>query len=202
MQEEEGYARLSVRLCESLNHTLSELSKGKQPSVFSHFKLPISRPPTKALTLLRDATKAGLATLINASPDYETYSLGVTPTLQALNVDPQWWVGLSRAEMRAGMWATPAEIKKAQKEIDKKAGKKGPRSKTKKLEAAMIDSKLAEGLKRQTLNLPMEGQLKTTKRKHPGKQRENSELPKASGARTRKKKTGQGDIDGQAVVLV
>ncbi|CAI6230076.1 unnamed protein product [Periconia digitata] len=155
-EHENEKINLEDRLRECIAHTQSEISNGRQPNVCSHFVVPVTKPPSTALILIRNAETAGLASFINAGPKFEIYSLGVPPAIQTFQADPQWWAGMSKAEMRAGPLATPAEIRGAGKDTKRKEKK----TKEKEKEMTEKDAKLREGFKRQVLGLPIRGKVK------------------------------------------
>lgn len=115
---------------------------------------PLSRP---ALTLLRRH-----ATLIASAPSFELFELGIPRPawvkegeLPGVH-DPQWWVGKSQAEIKAGPFADEEGVRRAAAQL------KGLETKLKKKKKGLsarereTEWKLSEGLRRQTEALALE----------------------------------------------
>ncbi|KAI4665335.1 uncharacterized protein J4E78_002795 [Alternaria triticimaculans] len=144
------------RIQSGITYTLSTTT----PLQTTRFTIPTttSKPTTlAALNLLRTH-----ATLIASSPLFEIYELGVPRPDWVkqggwLGIhDPQWWVGRSGAEVKAGPWADELEIERCEKRVQgvvkrrEKRVKKGVGKGEKER-----DEKLREGLRRQRAGLSM-----------------------------------------------
>lgn len=124
---------------------------------YNHFTIAITVPPTKPLQLIRDAASSGIATLICSDSTRETYSLPVPIAPPAFLASPeQWWVGLSREEMFAGPIRDDEDLEDAKLELVRQNTR---RNNLVGLDGLAKAEKLAEGLKRQALGLPMSGRI-------------------------------------------
>lgn len=151
---------LGERIRAAISYTRSQAKKRETPRVYSNFNVPVTDPPSDALTLLRNTESEGFATFIFGTPIKECYSLGVPPTPKPFNtIDQQWWIGLSRAEVRAGPLRTETDVKEAKREVSREMDRR------KKSETALNghlrkeEVHAGESWRRQELGLPMTGQL-------------------------------------------
>lgn len=152
--EPENEERLNcIRI--AISYTRDQLASGSLPAVTDYFSLNLA-PPSEALTLLRRAYHNGLATLISSSRAHETYSIGIPPgpaSKKFGGLNPQWWVGLSRAEMKVGPFRDEADIRKAENDVISMLKRKQRSEKSGRLH---IEKKIvAEGLRRQENGLQM-----------------------------------------------
>lgn len=151
--DEEDEERLE-RIRTAIAYTRNQLSAGLEPAVWSDFTIGRINPPSTALVLLRRAHHNGIAHKINESDGGACYSLGVPPAGMMFGaISPQWWKGKSRAEMKAGVFANEADVKKAEADV-KKALKR--RVKSEKSGRFKIEQKaLDEGIRRRNAGLRM-----------------------------------------------
>lgn len=118
-------------------------------------------PETTGLLLLRQAAADGIATLLFDTPTQhggaECYAIGQGPLAIALPfplpVDPQWWKGMSRAEIKAGPLAGSEDIKCAQKALKQQDTRKRRNPKPRNADR----DNLNEALYRQKMGLSMDG---------------------------------------------
>jgi hypothetical protein len=127
---------LVERIKSGIRFTATLRSQGHMPAQITYITLPITSPPSQSLTLLRDAYHDGdisgkrLAELVYKSYTEERYALGVPPSYPARafpsGIDPQWWVGLTKAEVRAGpLRESKADLRKAEAELREAKKRKG-----------------------------------------------------------------------------
>ena len=138
------------RIQSRITYTLSTTT----PAQITRFTIPTttSKPTTlAALNLLRTH-----ATLIASSPLFEIYELGIPRPDWVkqggwLGIhDPQWWVGRSVAEVKAGPWADELEVRRVEgrmRGVEKGREKRGRKGMGKGEKER--DGKLREGLRRQ-----------------------------------------------------
>ncbi|KAF1997789.1 hypothetical protein P154DRAFT_272104 [Amniculicola lignicola CBS 123094] len=130
-KEHLGEGSDQASLLSRIRAAISYTRKTDSPLSCSHFTLPTSpmSPDHEALQLLRSAHASDIATFVCGSDNFETYALAVKPIYQARlyqgggSSDAQWWMGMSRAQQRAGPGASGAQIKRAEallKEKDRK----------------------------------------------------------------------------------
>ncbi|KAF1954371.1 hypothetical protein CC80DRAFT_550397 [Byssothecium circinans] len=157
---DEDEEHLEVRIREGISFSRSTHATPDGAACSTDFKILITTPPCTSLTLLREAHSTGIAFLINESIEYETYSLRLPPVIRTLHAaEPQWWVGLSAAEIRAGPIRTAEDVKEAAQELksieyqNQKSAKK-PNGKVE-----WQKKMLGPGLRRQILGLPMDGEI-------------------------------------------
>jgi hypothetical protein len=110
---ESGDDALLERIQAGVEYTRAQQRLGEAVKQTTRFTLSTDTP-SRALSLLRR-----YGTLIVSAADFEEYELavprpdgvkeGILPGLH----DPQWWVGLSAAEMKAGPHADEAGVKRA-----------------------------------------------------------------------------------------
>ncbi|KAF2800204.1 hypothetical protein K505DRAFT_219602, partial [Melanomma pulvis-pyrius CBS 109.77] len=100
------------RIQSAVDYSRTQDAAGQPPYQTAQFTLPVGHP---GLEILREAHANGIAFQINASPTEECYELGVPApvTVTQVGIDPQWWIGKSRAELRAGPFASKADVKRA-----------------------------------------------------------------------------------------
>jgi hypothetical protein len=143
------------RIHTAISYTRAQLATGFLPAVIDYFNLTHASP-TEALNLLRRAHYDGHATLISSSPAHETYSIKIPPgpaSRKFGGFNPQWWAGLSRAEMKAGPFRDESDVRKAVGDVK---GMLKRREKSEKSGKLHIETKIvAEGLRRQTKGLRM-----------------------------------------------
>jgi hypothetical protein len=119
---------LVERINSGIRFTATLRSQGHVPAQITYITLPITSPSSQSLTLLRDAyhdcdiSGKRLAELVYKSYTEERYALGVPPSCPARafpsGIDPQWWVGLTKAKVRAGpLRDTKADLRKAEAEL-------------------------------------------------------------------------------------
>lgn len=93
------------------------MAKNAKLGNHTQFTLSRSNPNHRApLDLLRAARDQGLANIIGATDKAEIYEIGAPVALQlpaSIETNPQWWIGLTRAEMKAGPWADDEDVKRA-----------------------------------------------------------------------------------------
>ncbi|KAF2799152.1 hypothetical protein K505DRAFT_332812 [Melanomma pulvis-pyrius CBS 109.77] len=151
--DEEDKGRLD-RIRTAIVYTRDQLSTGLEPAVQSNFTIERTNPPSAALILLRRAHHNSLAYKIYESDKSVCYSLGVPPAgLMFGAVSPQWWTGKSRAQVKAGVFANEADVKKAEVEVNKaeKRRQKSEKSGRLKIERKILE----EGLRRRNAGLRM-----------------------------------------------
>jgi hypothetical protein len=163
---EDEAIRSLERIREAIEYTRSRMSQGLPLMQTTRFEMWLetatykpSKTEVHAFELLGDS----LATIIFVHPDYIVYELGIPPpdlVVAAVGVasrhTPQWWVGKSAAQIRAGPWADAADLRKAEakvKEMETKRRREKPGYKT--LRQEENESKLKEGFRRQNAGLAM-----------------------------------------------
>ncbi|EUC29590.1 hypothetical protein COCCADRAFT_47933, partial [Bipolaris zeicola 26-R-13] len=106
---------LISRIHAGLSYTRTQQSRNLPITQTTRFTLcPQSATHRLALHLLRKN-----ATLISSSPTHECYELGIPrPDFMREGAvagvhDAQWWMGKSKAEIKAGPWADEAEVRVA-----------------------------------------------------------------------------------------
>lgn len=110
---------LSERILDCVDYSRACLQKGKSPAVTSNFCIPVIDPPSKIHQTLQNAVEEGIAHLVWSAPSEECYELGVRPAPvpsgypYAVIAEPQWWVGRSNAQIRAGPYANKTQAGKA-----------------------------------------------------------------------------------------
>ncbi|KAF2825718.1 hypothetical protein CC86DRAFT_370637 [Ophiobolus disseminans] len=116
-----------------------------------------SSSETTALNLLRSSS----AITILTAPDFGVFELGIpVPYLLPQGSvghiihTPQWWVGKSAVEIKAGPYAEPSDLKKAAASLKGLATKKSKKT-CKTAKERDIENKLEEVLRRQEAGLPM-----------------------------------------------
>jgi hypothetical protein len=123
----------------------------------TRFYVP-SSPPHPALAFLRPLSDepgrggTSSAHFIYADTVEEVYELGMPGPVQQDGVDPRWFHGRSRAELRAGPFAEPADVRAAARVlrgIETRATNTARANGGRTNKQAAIDDKLAEGLMRQ-----------------------------------------------------
>ncbi|KAF2821216.1 hypothetical protein CC86DRAFT_386747 [Ophiobolus disseminans] len=151
---------------ECLEYTHSCRVNNDNPRMNRRFQVPVTFPVSQLLLVLRNATRNGLAGLIWASPNEECYEVGSRPPPEydgypfATIGPPQWWVGKSAAEIKAGPLADDRAIRDAQAVLRHKekrqVGSENCRNKKgNSVSRSRIENKLEAGLRRQEANLPM-----------------------------------------------
>ncbi|KAF2678744.1 hypothetical protein K458DRAFT_408640 [Lentithecium fluviatile CBS 122367] len=155
--DSEEKEKLEDRIRGALAHTRTHFAAGTHPTAFSNFNVPV-KPHSIALTLLRKAAAAGIATFIYSSPTSEYYSLGIPPAPRPFREpDPTWFAGLTRAEMRAGPIREDADVRVAERELRYQAHRREKSLKKGRLYNEEYEVMI--GLRRQILGLPMEGEI-------------------------------------------
>ncbi|KAF1835956.1 hypothetical protein BDW02DRAFT_264859 [Decorospora gaudefroyi] len=114
------------RIQTALTYTQQCHTTKTNPRSTRRFLIPITSPSSQILSTLRRATQHGVAHLIFSTPQTECYELGVPPPPVPggypyfSSGSPQWWVGLSPAQIRAGPGASEREVKRAAGELKNK----------------------------------------------------------------------------------
>ncbi|EUC47277.1 hypothetical protein COCMIDRAFT_49612, partial [Bipolaris oryzae ATCC 44560] len=106
---------LLTRIQSGLSYTRIQHSLNLPITQTTRFSLsPLSPSHLPALRLLRKH-----ATRISSSPTHEVYELGIPRpdwvqegAIAGVH-DAQWWMGKSRAEIKAGPWADEGDVKVA-----------------------------------------------------------------------------------------
>ena len=144
------------RIQEGVKYMRNQWSAGEPVKQTTRFAMSAtSRNP--ALTLLR---KYGI--LINTSKAHEVYELGIPrPQWVAEGMfpgvhDPQWWLGRTAAEIKAGPYAGPDVVKRAGASLKRMETKKSKR-KAQTPRKKELAWKLSEGMKRQGRQSKMYG---------------------------------------------
>ncbi|KAJ8117305.1 hypothetical protein OPT61_g1463 [Boeremia exigua] len=157
---------LLYRVLTGLDYTRSQEAKGEKIMQTTRLVLKERehRHPESALEILRQARRDGHAVCIAMSYHeadvIEVWEIGV-PRPDWISEgafggihDPQWFYNKSPAQVKAGPYATDADVDKAQAELGKLAKRKARCVATRKA-GIEIEYKLAEGLRRQELRLKM-----------------------------------------------
>ena len=148
---------LTQRIRAAIAYTTISLAAGLEVEVTTQFRVPLS-PPHPALSLLRPLSNepgtggTGLAHFIYADALEEVYELGMPGPLQQDGVDPRWFHGQSRAEVRAGPFAEQADVRAAARVLrgmETRATNVARANGGRTNRQAEIVDKLAEGLRRQ-----------------------------------------------------
>ncbi|KAF2265876.1 hypothetical protein CC78DRAFT_542845 [Lojkania enalia] len=122
---------LTCRIRSAVSQSLLRSSVNSRPHLYTDFTLATS-PSSQGLTLLRQAHARRQAFLISASSTHETYSISIgrVEAAKPFNFsyeDPQWWMGMSKAEMKAGPGADDKKIRDAKRLIDRKESRRKKR---------------------------------------------------------------------------
>lgn len=77
--------------------------------------------PSPACLMLRDAARAGLAQLARSTETAEVYTVGTPPPVMLFHggVDAHWWHGLAPAQILAGPLAEKADVRHAEKTLQR-----------------------------------------------------------------------------------
>ncbi|KAF5846174.1 hypothetical protein GGP41_003618 [Bipolaris sorokiniana] len=146
-------AALLTRIHSGLSYTATQKSLNLPITQTTRFSLCPQYPThLPALTLLRKH-----AILISISPTHELYELGIPRpdwvqegAITGIH-DAQWWMGKSRAEIKAGPWADEADVKVAEARMrgvetrKKKRRGKGEREREWKLREGVRRAEEGEG---------------------------------------------------------
>jgi hypothetical protein len=152
---------LLVLIHTAIEYTQDCIKDCTHPRVTRRFPIDITNPPSKILTTLRQAAKCGIAHLVFSKPEMEYYELGVPPALVPTGYpyfssgSPQWWVGLSAAQTRAGPMAQPLQVREAERWVKEKAERDERKKRNKNSKMNLELAKLEEGLRRQKMGLPI-----------------------------------------------
>jgi hypothetical protein len=157
---------LLYRVLTGVEYTRAQDAQGRPVMQTTRFVLNTREQiHRRALRVLREAGRDGIATRVAMDDEREVWEIGVPRpdwvTEGALGGvhDPQWWHGLDAAEIRAGPHADDADVNRARTVLKgvetrrKNTLKKSAGEKSKKQQDT--DSKLEEGLRRQQLGLKM-----------------------------------------------
>jgi hypothetical protein len=152
---------LLVLIQTGIEYTQGCIKDRTHPRVTRRFPIGITNPPSKILTTLRQAAKRGIAHLVFSKPEMKCYELGVPPAPVPVGYpyfssgSPQWWVGLSAAQIRAGPMAQPSQVREAERWVEEKAERDERKKRNKNSKMNLELAKLEEGLRRQKMGLPM-----------------------------------------------
>jgi hypothetical protein len=157
---------LLYRVLTGVEYTRAQYAQGRPVMQTTRFVLNTREHiHGRALRVLREAGRDGIATRVAMDDEREVWEIGVPRpdwvTEGALGGvhDPQWWHGLDAAEIRAGPHADDADVNRARTVLKgmetrrKNTLKKSAGEKSKKQQDT--DLKLEEGLGRQQLGLKM-----------------------------------------------
>jgi hypothetical protein len=148
---------LTRRLRAAIDYTTARLAAGLKVELMTRFYVP-SSPPHPTLTFLRPLSDepgrggTSIAHFIYADAVEEVYELGMPGPVQQDGVDPRWFHGRSRAEVRAGPFTEPADVRavaRVLRGIETRATNAARANGGRTNKQAAIDDKLAEGLRRQ-----------------------------------------------------
>jgi hypothetical protein len=154
---------LTHRISAAVLYTRVRRAAGLPVESVTRFHIPI-HPPHPSLALLRHLSNeagrggTGLAHFIYADAVHEVYELGAPGPVQQDGVDPRWFHRQSRAEVRAGPYAEEANVRAANAVLiarDTRAANAARKSGGRKTRQFAIETKLAEGMRRQETGMKM-----------------------------------------------
>ena len=166
-----GYSYEDEELIDKIYAAISYvrgLPTNSPPAAYNNFTFEFTNPPSTPLKLLRAAHNAGFAHLISESDYGVCYSIGVplAPKITG-EINPQWWLGKTGGEIRAGPFASEEKIKNEEWGFQRRKRRREDSRKKGRLFAEI--KSMDEGLRRQDLGLRMcendDGDVKRKKRR-------------------------------------